>query len=397
MRGEHRTYLLDDAADPACAQLCNQLGVCYLIRNGRAHAKAGNLNAALARTSGDLIAVFDSDHLPQPEFLERTVPLFVDPALGFVQVMVSFSNRNQSWVARAAAETSIDFYNPTSIGMDALRSTTMMGSNAVIRRAALAGIGGYQPGLAEDLATSLALHAAGWRSAYLAEPLAPGLAPATLMAWYTQQLKWARGVFEVLLTRLPKAFARLDWTQRLVYLVRTTKYWVGPIVLLHLALTGWAAFMAEAPARSLAIKYLLCLAPLIASDIWIRREALRRWRHPSVAPIVPLRALLLVYFSWPIYSLAWLMTLLRLPLRFRLTPKTASERTHPVIVLPQLAVSLGLLTGLILGLSGHRGAPEPLLIGALAAQLGPHVGLLVSWAAWPLLRHRELSATELSS
>src|SRR5215210_8599968 len=134
--------------------------------------------------------------------------------------MLTFSNGSESFVARAATETGIEYYNPTSIGADALGGVALVGSNALIRRTALDSIAGYHPGLAEDLATSVALHAAGWQSAYVPEPLAPGLSPPDVPAWFAQQLKWARGVFELLLTVYPRAFSRLTWGQRLSYAVR---------------------------------------------------------------------------------------------------------------------------------------------------------------------------------
>jgi len=105
MRGEHRTWLLDDGGDPRLAELAGRVGAGYLDRDDRADAKAGNINAALAHTAGDLIAIFDVDHVPEPEFLERTVDHFGDPAVGFVQVMLSFRNAKESWFARAASET----------------------------------------------------------------------------------------------------------------------------------------------------------------------------------------------------------------------------------------------------------------------------------------------------
>ena len=169
-------------------------------RSGSRDLKAGNINAALPRTDGEVIAVFDVDHAPEPGFLERSLGHFADPRVGFVQVMLTFANEKKSWFARAASESCLDFFNPTSMGMDRLGSATLIGSNALIRRSALESIGGYRPGLAEDLATSIALHAEGWKSAYVAEPLAPGLAPPDVAAWFTQQLKWSRGVFEILLT-----------------------------------------------------------------------------------------------------------------------------------------------------------------------------------------------------
>jgi cellulose synthase (UDP-forming) len=395
MEGEHRTYLLDDANDLACAHLCERLGAQYLTRDDRAGAKAGNINSALPRTDGDIIVIYDIDHVPQPDFLTRTLHHFADPRVGFVQVMLTFSNQNESWMARAAAETSLDYYNPTSIGMDVLHSATLMGSNALIRRTALESIGGYKPGLAEDLATSLALHAAGWRSTYVAEPLAPGLAPATLLAWYAQQLKWARGVFEVLLTALPRAFIQLDWGQRLCYIVRTTKYWIGPAVLLHLVISGGAVLFAAAPTQALVQEYLLHLAPLLIIDLWIRREALRLWRHPSVPAIVPLRALALVYFSWPVYSLAWIMAVLRIPLRFWPTPKSPASRLNPIYLLPQAVASLALLVGLVLALAVQRGFTFYTLLVVVAAQMGLQGWLIGSWVSWQLARPRRLESSEV--
>jgi hypothetical protein len=234
MRGRHKTWLLDDGSDPRLASLTRQVGAGYLIREGCRYAKAGNLNAALARTSGQVIAIFDVDHVPEASFLERTLGFFSDPKVGFVQVMLTFRNSAQSWVARAANETSLDYYNPTSRGAEGLKGATLTGSNALIRRSALTSIGGYQPGLAEDLATSIALHSAGWSSVYVNEPLAPGLAPHDLTAWFTQQLKWARGVFEILLAVYPRLWKKLTWGQRASYAVRMTYYWIGPVVGAHI-------------------------------------------------------------------------------------------------------------------------------------------------------------------
>jgi cellulose synthase (UDP-forming) len=190
--GEHRAWLLDDGADPRLAQMAERLGAGYLTRPDRKDAKAGNINAALVRTTGDVVVIFDIDHVPVPGFLEQTLLFFENPRVGFVQVMLTFSNAQESWVARAAIESSRDFYSATSVGADGVRGATLVGSNALIRRKALESIGGYQPGLAEDLATSMALHAAKWGSVYLRRPLAPGLAPPDLAAWFTQQLKWSR-------------------------------------------------------------------------------------------------------------------------------------------------------------------------------------------------------------
>jgi cellulose synthase (UDP-forming) len=89
-------HLLDDGGtdqkihdpDPAKAEaalhrrhelqaLCARLGVHYHTRPRNEHAKAGNINHALPETDGDLIAIFDADHIPTIDFLDRTVPWMV--------------------------------------------------------------------------------------------------------------------------------------------------------------------------------------------------------------------------------------------------------------------------------------------------------------------------------
>lgn len=376
MRGDHRTWLLDDGEDPALASLSERLGAGYLPRKDRNDAKAGNINAALSRTSGDIVVIFDADHVPESDFLQHTLGYFADPTVGFVQGMLTFRNRRESWVAGAATETSLDFYNPTSIGMDRMGGTTLMGSNALIRRAALESIGGYQPGLAEDLATSIALHAAGWRSAYVAEPLAPGLSPSDLAAWFTQQLKWARGVFELLLTAYPRLFSRLTWGQRLSYAVRMTKYWIGPTACIHLALTIVAMFGVSSVAQASIEQYLFSLFLLALFDMLIRQVALRTWRHPSVF-VGPLwKAIVLVYATWPIYTLAWVMALLRLPLAFRPTPKSPTGALDPLWLLPQVMTLLLLVGGVFYSRTIVEGYRHLLLFCFAAFQGVLQIGLL---------------------
>jgi cellulose synthase/poly-beta-1,6-N-acetylglucosamine synthase-like glycosyltransferase len=378
MRGPHRTWLLDDGPNPDLAQLARRWGAGYLTRLDRKDFKAGNVNAALSVTRGEIIVIFDIDHVPHADFLERTLGYFRNPALGFVQVMLSFSNSDQSWVARASIETSLDYYNPTSLGMDSHQGITLMGSNALLRRKALEDIGGYRPGLAEDLATSIALHSAGWRSAYVAEPLAPGLAPPDLTAWFVQQLKWARGVFDLLLTALPVNFKRLNGSQRLSYAVRMTKYWIGPVVALHLFATIAILSVGDAATRLAFHSYLHHLAPLVACDVVLRSAALSAYRHPSVRGVSIFSAMILVYATWPVYLLAWAMALFRIPLSFQITPKRPSGKLNTAWLLPQ-ALTIALLLAGTLYTILVKGHPFSLMLGFAILQAIIQLYLLYCW------------------
>lgn len=384
VRGRKTVWLLDDGDDPQLGELAQRLGCGYLTRSEHTNAKAGNVNAALPRTSGDVIAIFDVDHAPCPEFLEKSLGHFRDPKMGFVQVMLTFRNYAESWVARSAMESSLEFYNPTYLGADRLNAATLMGSNALIRRTALESIGGYQPGLAEDLATSLALHCEGWSSAYVAEPLAPGLSPASLHAWSVQQLKWARGVFEMLLTGLPKGLLWLTPGQWLSYGVRMTKYWIGPAVFFHLAATILVLFFADLETRWSLHTYLIHLAPLVLVDTFMRAYSLRLTRHPSLPRSSLLGAIVLVYASWPIYLLAWTFAVLRVPLKFRPTPKGDGERLDVMWLLPQ-AIALVLLVAGILYTTLILHHPLSIVLAFAAAQAFLQLLLLMRWVQADIL------------
>lgn len=366
MRGKYRTWLLDDGQDPALARLAECLGAGYLTRQSQKDKKAGNINAALPRTDGDIIVIFDIDHAPNPDFLEHTLGHFADPAVGFVQVMLTFENADDGWVAQAAGDSSLDFYNPISIGADGINSASLIGTNALIRRTALESIGGYQPGLAEDLATSITLHAAGWRSAYVSEPLAPGFAPPDLAAWFTQQLKWARGVFETLIAAYPRYFLKLKTGQRLFYPVRMTYYWLGPVICIHLFVTIGHLLWGNSDTLANFQQYLIHLLPLSLVALIIRLLALRRWHHRTMNRNWQWRPITLVYGTWPIYTVAWLMAILRVPLGFQPTPKTATGELSILWLAPQFITSLLLVTGLYYGYS-VSGLSFPLLVGGFAA------------------------------
>ncbi len=225
MDERHETWLLDDGNRPELRALAQTLQVRYLARGTTQDRKAGNVNHALQRSHGELIAIFDVDHAPRRDFLTQTLGQFRNPRIGFVQAMVSFANAKQNWVSRASDQTTREYYELLAAGTDCWGAVSLMGTNAVLRRKALEKIGGYQPGLAEDLETSVRLHAAGWQSAYVNEPLAPGLTPADLPAFVKQQKKWARGVFDAAWQSLRSgSYGRLTFRQRICYGIRFTNY-----------------------------------------------------------------------------------------------------------------------------------------------------------------------------
>jgi hypothetical protein len=63
-------WLLDDGGKSERAELCEQLGARYHLREDKGkHAKAGNLNAALRISRGDLVLILDADMAPEQHCL----------------------------------------------------------------------------------------------------------------------------------------------------------------------------------------------------------------------------------------------------------------------------------------------------------------------------------------
>src|SRR5262249_23140926 len=172
------------------------------------------------RTHGDLVAIFDADHVPVRGFLRKTVGFFQDERVALVQSAQHFFNpdpyeRNLNLQGRIAPEQTF-FYHVIQPGNDFWNSAFFCGSAAVLRRKAIESIGGFKTStVTEDAHTALELHARGWRSVYLALPLAAGLATESFAAHVVQRMRWARGMAQILRLDCPLFKKGLPLPQRL--------------------------------------------------------------------------------------------------------------------------------------------------------------------------------------
>ena len=235
LNGRHRTWVLDDGRSDEVRDMAGELGARYVRRLSSGGAKAGNVNHALTLAKGNFFAIFDADFVPAPEFLEETVPFFVDDGVAFVQTPQTYGNLHTT-IARGAAYMQAVFYRFIQPGRNRFNAAFCVGTNVVFRRTAIDDIGGmYTNSKSEDVWTSLMLHERGWRSVFVPTVLAVGDAPETVEAYSKQQLRWATGGFEILLTHNPLSpRRRLSMDQRIQYFVTATFYLTGicPLLLL---------------------------------------------------------------------------------------------------------------------------------------------------------------------
>lgn len=199
-----RVWVLDDGRRVWLRDYCASKGAGYITRPDNKGAKAGNINHALSVTSAPYVALFDADFVPRRDFLMRTMGFFDDPRIGIVQVPHSFYNHDPMQANLSLRGSMPDdqrfFFESIMPGRDAWDAAFCCGSNSVTRRVLFDELGGGLPegSITEDMLLTLASLRRGYITRYLNEPLAHGLAPESVAAFFVQRQRWAQGGIQIL-------------------------------------------------------------------------------------------------------------------------------------------------------------------------------------------------------
>jgi len=282
IRGDHQTWVLDDGHRPEVEAMAQQVGCGYISRSTNEHAKAGNLNYALGMIDAEIIAVLDADHVPQPEFLERTLPYFNEPDVALVQTPQEFYNVDSFVHADPGHHEEMFFHRVIQAGKNHYGAAFWCGTGSVIRADALRSVGGTSTvSITEDLHTAMLLHRAGWRTVHHNEPLARGLAPRNYAEFSKQRWRWGAGAMQSFAVDFPLTTSGLSRGQRFAYLAsflswfdswRTFFYFLIPILVLT---TG--ASPISAPLVPLLPAALAVTAAQLAMVRLMGRGGLRLW------------------------------------------------------------------------------------------------------------------------
>ena len=225
--------VLDDSTDETTgivAQVVEEqrrlgIDIHHLHRADRRGFKAGALAAGLERARGALVAIFDADFVPQPEFLRRAVPHFAEPGLGMVQGSWAHINRGYSLLTRAQAIL-LDghFLIEHTARNRGGCFFNFNGTAGVWRREAILSPGGWQHDtLTEDLDLSYRAQLAGWRFLYLPDLAVPSELPVDVNGFKGQQYRWTKGSIQTgrkLLGRILRA--PLPWRVKLEAFIHLT-------------------------------------------------------------------------------------------------------------------------------------------------------------------------------
>lgn len=236
-RDKKEVYILDDGRKyperrEQLRQICEDLGCHLMTREDNEHAKAGNINTAMLRTEGDLILILDCDHIPSRCILQHTVGFLLNPQVSLVQTPHWFYNpdpfeRNLLTQGQVPVGNEL-FYKVLQKGNDFWNAAFFCGSAALIRRKHLLEVGGIAvETVTEDCHTALRLHERGYETIYYDKIMVAGLAPEKFSAYVGQQVRWARGMAQILRLEWPIFNRKLSMPQRICYTSATTHFFFG--------------------------------------------------------------------------------------------------------------------------------------------------------------------------
>ena len=291
--------ILDDSTDET-RQIARQkadrlkaegFDISHIHRTNRAGFKAGALARGFDLARGELIAVFDADFVPPPQFLKKVIPYFADPEIGMVQGRWEHLNRDISLLTRGQAifldgHFQIEHTARNRSG----RFFNFNGTAGIWRREAIEESGGWQSDtLTEDMDLSYRAQLAGWKFLFLPDLAVPAELPVEINAFKAQQYRWAKGAFQtgkkllprIWRSRLPakvKMEASFHLTNALahVFIVLFTlmlfpAFWIRGIT--DLGIGAWRVVLIDFPL------FLIATASASAFYISSQRELYPNWKR----------------------------------------------------------------------------------------------------------------------
>lgn len=207
----------------------------YVRRSDRHGYKAGALDYGLRSARGELVAVFDADFVPQPEFLRAIVGHFSNPEVAMVQTRWGHMNRDQDLLTGVQA-LMLDGHhlveNQARFGSACFFNFS--GTGGMWRRVAIDSAGGWQHDtLTEDLDLSYRAQLKGWRFIYRADVITPSELPEEMSALRAQQFRWAKGTVQCARKLLPMVIrSRIGLRRQIEAMFHMTPHFAYPLMML---------------------------------------------------------------------------------------------------------------------------------------------------------------------
>ncbi|MGO4307857.1 glycosyltransferase [Cupriavidus sp. RAF12] len=245
---DFRVWVLDDTRRGWLKEFCDRVGAHYVTRPDNTHAKAGNLNNGLQHSADErlgggapYIMVLDADFAPNRSILLRTIGLFDDPSVGVVQTPQFYYNADPIQYNLRSSECWVDeqraFFDVMQPAKDAWGTAFCIGTSFVVRRDALARIGGFPTGtVTEDIHLTYRLMPHGYVTRWLNERLSVGLSAEGLPEYISQRSRWGLGTIQVALTADGPLRGRGYTVRQRLHYIHGLLHWISrPFTLMLLA------------------------------------------------------------------------------------------------------------------------------------------------------------------
>ena len=213
-------------------QLAEKYGITYYKHVVQTHSKAHSINIYLPKVQTKYVSVFDADQNPMPDFLLETAAIAeFSGNIAFVQTPQLYTNLNISPVSYGAALQQSVFYETVCESKSSVDAMFCCGTNFLMRTEVLKEVGGFdENSVTEDFASSVKIHALGYRSVYFNHARVFGMAPQDLQSYFKQQFRWAvgsTGVLRELFSMGVKGQLKLTFAQLWEYFLSATYYFTG--------------------------------------------------------------------------------------------------------------------------------------------------------------------------
>nr|WP_238325411.1 cellulose synthase family protein [Lunatimonas lonarensis] len=222
--GKLEIQVLDDSTDGTSEMIADEIkkypGTLFfhLRRSNREGFKAGALKAGLKSATGEFVAVFDADFVPDPDFIRKTLPYFQDPRVGMVQTRWTHLNQDFSLLTRLQAFALDTHFSVEQIGRNVLGAfINFNGTGGIWRKSCILDAGNWESDtLTEDLDLSYRAQQRGWKFVYRGDIASPAELPPVMSAIKSQQFRWTKGGAECAAKHLGRVWeAPLPWRVRL--------------------------------------------------------------------------------------------------------------------------------------------------------------------------------------
>lgn len=198
--------ILDDSTDETSGIIYQKmewlkkfgLDLKHIHRDKRVGYKAGALEEGLRIAKGEFIVIFDSDFVPEPNFLKKTLSWFTDPQIGVVQTRWGHINKDYSLITQLQAFGLDAHFSIEQSARNAAGSfINFNGTCGVWRKSCIVDAGGWSADtLTEDLDLSYRAQLKGWKFMYLEDVVTPGELPVVMPVIKLQQYRWNKGAAE---------------------------------------------------------------------------------------------------------------------------------------------------------------------------------------------------------